>query len=306
MLEIKENQELYSARRIQPQSQAPQPTPAVFAPKPVAPKPTPAAVEPKAAPDAQVLLKQRRFGEVEPIARELQDDGLARALGWGYYNSHRYASATKWFKKAIEWNEDDYESAYGLALSLTREGDYDKAEEVARWRLDQFPAMRKVLGDILSARAVAAYQGKEYRQSLQLFTDVENFRALSRDEQIVQAWDYFQVGDYTLAAQEFERLYVAKPDKYTASGVYASYARLKNWARLEELCKTYDGALLKLYQSDLAQRYYDHRLYANAYATDPQKFPELSSYTSPAISSTGFARFKSGVEGTSKLTEVPR
>jgi cellulose synthase operon protein C len=287
-----------------PRKQAPQPSPAKRTPKMVAPSQTPAPGEQTEEPDPQALLKQKRFAEVEPIALDQQDDGLAKALGWGYYNSHRYARATKWFKKAIEWNEDDYESAYGLALSLTREGDYDKAEEVARWRLDQYPSMRKVLGDILSARAVAAYQGKEYRGSLRLFTDVENYRVLSRDEQIVQAWDYFQAGDYTLAAQEFERLYVTKPDKYTASGVYASYARLKNWARIEELSKTYDGALLKLYQSALAQRYYDHRLYANAYATDPQKYPELSSYTSPAISSTGFARFKSGVEGTSKLTEV--
>jgi tetratricopeptide (TPR) repeat protein len=285
----------------------PTPTPAATptpTPNPieVAP-PTPSPSPPEQPPDPQILLKQRRFSEVEPIALANQDAELARALGWGYYNLHSYARANKWFGLAIAWNEDDYEAAYGMALALTRQGDYDKAEQVARWRLGQYPSMGKVLGDILVARAVAAYKQKEYRQSLQLYSEVETYRALSRDEKILQAWDYFQTGSYAIAAQQFEELYVAKPDKFSASGVYAAYARLKNWNRLAELAQTYGGPLAELYRGYLAERYYNHRLYANAYATDPQKYPNLSAYTSPAAALSGFARFKSGSEGTSQLTE---
>jgi tetratricopeptide (TPR) repeat protein len=279
----------------------PTPTPT---PKPIAvAPPTPPPSQPEEPPDPQILLKQRRFSEVEPIALENQDAELARALGWGYYNLHSYVRANKWFGLAIAWNEDDYEAAYGMALALTREGDYDKAEQVARWRLSQYPSMGKVLGDILVARAVAAYKQKEYRQSLQLYSEVETYRALSRDEKILQAWDYFQTGAYAIAAQEFEQLYVAKPDKFSASGVYAANARLKNWNRLAELAQTYGGPLAELYRGYLAERYYNHRLYANAYATDPQKYPDLRAYTSPVVALSGFARFKSGSEGTSQLTE---
>ncbi len=275
----------------------PTPKPIVVAP------PTPSPIPPEQPPDPQILLKQHRFSEVEPIALETQDAELARALGWGYYNLHSYARANKWFGLAMAWNEDDYEAAYGMALALTRQGDYDKAEQVARWRLSQYPSMGKVLGDILVARAIAAYKQKEYRQSLQLFSEVETYRALTRDEKILQAWDYFQTGAYAIAAQQFEQLYVAKPDKYSASGVYAANARLKNWNRLAELAQTYGGPLAELYRGYLAERYYNHRLYANAYATDPQKYPDLRAYASPAVALSGFARFKSGSEGTSQLTE---
>jgi exopolysaccharide biosynthesis predicted pyruvyltransferase EpsI len=73
-----------------------------------------------------------------------------------------------------------------MALALTRQGDYDRAEQVARWRLSQYPSMGNILGDILVARAVAAYKQKEYRQSLQLYSEVESYRALSRDEKILR------------------------------------------------------------------------------------------------------------------------
>jgi cellulose synthase operon protein C len=282
----------------------PLPTPLPVVPRRVIPRPTPVVEQAETPPDVQALLKQKRFSEVEPIATDQQDGGLARALGWGYYNAHSYGRGAKWFQTAIQWNEDDYEAAYGLALCLTRQGEYDKAEQVARWRLDQYPSMRKVLGDLATQRAMAAYKRKEYRQSLQLFAEVETYRALSRDEQIVEAWCYFQTGDYTKAAQEFETLYEAKQDSFAASGVYASEAKLKNWPRIAELSKTYDGPLAALYETYVVQRYYDHRLYANVQALAPQKYPELQGYTSPGVAVTAFDRFKSGNSGTSQLNEI--
>ena len=32
---------------------------------------------------------------------EDQDAGLARALGWGYFNAHNYSRANTWFQNAI-------------------------------------------------------------------------------------------------------------------------------------------------------------------------------------------------------------
>jgi hypothetical protein len=59
-----------------------------------------------------------------------------------------------------------------------------------------------------------------------------------------------------------------------------------------------------LYREYVAERYYDRRLYANAYAAAPQKYPQLSGYTSPAVETSGYVRFKSGSEGTSQLREI--
>ncbi len=276
----------------------PQASPARSAPSPSTEKPAIQEVDP------ETLVKQRRYSEVEPIAMANQSSALARSIGWARYNDHSYSQAEKWFKQAVQWDDADYEAAYGLALTLLREGETDKAEAVARWRLDQYPSMRKVLGDILTARAVQAYKQKDYRRSLQLFEEIETYRSLTRDEKILQAWNYFQIGNYTRAAQEFETLYAEKPDKFAAAGVFASYARLKDWAKIGDISKTYGGPLSDLYRDYVAQRYYDHRLYANAYATAPDKYPELKSYTSPAISLSGFTRYKSGDPGTSKLDEL--
>lgn len=271
-------------------------------PRQVLPEQTPPPPPPPL--DPGVLLQQKRYAELEPIAQASSDTRLAAAIGWSHYNDRNYARAASWFERALSLNEENYEAAYGLALVLVRQGQYDKAEEIARWRVEEYPQMRNVLGDIITARAVAAYQAKDYRRSRELFEQVKEQRALSRDEQIVQAWNLFHSGDVTLAGEEFERLYIAKPDKFAATGVYAAYAKQKKWSRLDELSKTYRGPLAQLYNDYIVEKYYQRGLYANAYAAAPEKYPELRNYTSPSATAGGATRFKSGNSGESKLFEV--
>lgn len=64
-----------------------------------------------------------------------RDANLVRTIGWALYNAHRYREAKGWFEQAIQWNE----AAYGSTLTLVRLGDYDKAEETARWRMEEHP-----------------------------------------------------------------------------------------------------------------------------------------------------------------------
>jgi hypothetical protein len=137
--------------------------------------------------DPMALLKAGQYDEAEAIATSRQDANLARTIGWALYNTRRYTGAEKWFEQATQWDEGDYESAYGLTLSVIRLGDYDKAEEIARWRMEEYPAMRTAIGDILTARAVEAYKAKEYRRSHELFTEVKTYRNLTRDEQVLDA-----------------------------------------------------------------------------------------------------------------------
>jgi hypothetical protein len=288
----------------EPNNAAPEssPTPEAGSPKiifggpnqPSQPGKAQASPSPAAQQDPMALLKAGEYDQAEEIAMSKQDANLARTIGWTLYNIHRYREAEKWFEQAIQWNEGDYEAAYGLTLTLIRLGDYDKAEETARWRMEEYPAMRTAIGDILVARAVGAYKAKEYRRSHELFAEVKTYRNLTRNEQVLDAWNAFQVGDYASAASEFERLYSEHPDKTTASGLYAAYARQKDWKKLKELADQYGGQIAQLYQNYVVEHYYGQHLYANVYALAPDKYPELENYTSPDATISGYARYKSG------------
>lgn len=202
------------------------------------------------------------FGDEEQGRPESRpgNSALARELGWAYYNDRSYPQAEKWFRQALDWNGADYEAAYGLVLSLTREGQIDRAEEVARGQLDKYAAMRTALGDILTAKAVRAYKQKDYQGGLQLLDQVEACRPLSREERILQGWDHFEIADYKTAGREFEALYSEKPDKFAAEGICASYARLEDWAKIAEIRKA-SGAHLADLLPDSERRH--NRLYAD-------------------------------------------
>lgn len=259
---------------------------------------------PPPAPDPGVLLKQKRYGELEPLVAQSRDAKLAAALGWSLYNENKFERASYWFQQALKWDDREYEAAYGLSLVLLRQKEYDKAEEVAKWRVAEYPRMRNVLGDVQTARAVAAYRAKNYKRSSQLFEEVRQYRTLTRDERIVQAWNEFHVGNVSAAGEQFVQLYEENPDKFAAGGVYAAYSRRKDWAGLEQVSKQYGGPLQEMYQRYVAQRYYDRGLYRRAYAAAPEKFPELQNITSPAVSAAAGVRFKSGDTGRSKLREI--
>jgi len=271
------------------------------------PSPTP-GVSPEATPtpvpvyDPMEMLRAGNYDQAEQIAMSKQDPDLARAIGWSLFNAHRYGEAEQWFGQAIQWNENDYESTYGLTLTFIRLGELDKAEEAARWRMDQYPRLRNAMGDILTARAIAAYKTKQYRRSHELFAEVKTYRPLTRDEQVVDAWNDFQVGDYTLAATEFERIYAEHPTKAVASGVYASYARLKDWRKLKELADQYGGPLAQMYRDYVVEHYYNQHLYANSYAIEPNAYPQLLNYTTPEVSLSALGRYKSG-DDQSKIAE---
>ena len=214
--------------------------------------------------DPETLLKERRYSELEPIALAERNSALARELSWAYYNDQSYPQAEQWFRQALDWNGADYEAAYGLVLSFTREGQIDKAEEVARGQLNKYANMRTALGDILTAKAVRAYQRKDYQGGLQLLDQVEACRPLSRDERILKGWDHFQIAEYKTAGREFEALYSEKPDKFAAEGIIASYARLRDRAKIAELGKASGAHLADLFPSS-ALRYYP--LYADGNST---------------------------------------
>lgn len=264
------------------------------------PEPTPAPLDPGA------MLRERRYAELLPIIESERNSPLASAVGWSLYNANQFEPAKQYFLAAINYDDANYEAAYGLALTLLKQNQYDKAEQVARWRLNEYPQMASILGDIDNQRAVRAYESGDYARALTLYDQVKKYRPLSHNEEIVIAWSYFHQGDYTKSAAEFERLYRLQPDTYAAQGLYASLAKAKDWKKLEALANTLGGPLLPMYQQYVGQRYYSAGLYANALATLPKDFKgssELEGYTSDTLHGLVFGRYKTGDEGLSQLSE---
>lgn len=257
-------------------------------------------------PDPAQLLQWKDYEALLPIIESERNSPLASAVGWSLYNDNHIESAKQYFLAALGYSETNYEAAYGLALCLMRQNQYEQAEQVARWRLAEYPQMASVLGDIDNARAVQAYERGDYSRTISLYEQVKRYRPLSRNEQIVLAWCYFHQRDEARATAEFERLYREQPDSYSAQGLYASLARQKKWSELETLARTVGGPIEPLYQRYVGQRYYEAGLYANALRTLPPNFKEshgLEGYTSDSAHLLAFGRHRSGDSGLSRLTE---
>ncbi len=260
-------------------------------------------VEVPVGPDPGLLLRQGRYADVEPFAEDTRDSGLAASLGWAYYRSRQDQRAHIWFEKAVQWDENNYEATYGLALTLFRLGRESQAEEVARWRLAQYPKMRSILSDIETRRAVSSFESKNYRTSLQRLLAIQKQRRLTREEQIMLAWNRFHLGEVEAARADFVILYRARPDRYAADGVYTTYATLRNWRGLKSFADTHKGPIAALYQRHVSEQYQAYGLYRKAQAEAPQRFPELEGISSPSAGVEIIGRSRSGTAGTSELTE---
>ncbi|MDX2081983.1 MAG: cellulose synthase subunit BcsC-related outer membrane protein [Terrimicrobiaceae bacterium] len=248
------------------------------------------------------LVSQAQLSSMVTQATERQDAALAVKAGWGYFGRNEFSSAGLWFNQALEWNPGLGEAAYGLALSKFREGDLSSAEAIVNFRGDSYPKMRVLKGDIASRRAVEAYEAKNYARSRDLMLQASRARPLSRNEQIILAWDYYYTKDYANAADLFEKLYRASPNENTAQGLYASLAKTQNYDRVESIGSQVKGPLNRIGGSSEARRYFNANLFVASAAVGGEKiYPVLENYTTPSIAAGfGFAA-KSGTEGEGKL-----
>ncbi len=259
--------------------------------------------EPEPGPNISRMLSSRQYGEVEAIAATNRDSALASALGWARYRDGNNQLAYQWFEQALQWNTENNEAAYGMALTLFRMGRYDQAEQVARWRVQQYPRMQKVLADISSRRAVANLRSRDFAGSAANLDAAGKRRPLTREEKIVAAWNDYNAGKREKARQEFLKLYNAKPDRFAAHGLYTTYAADRDWEGLERIVEQKGGPIAKLYEQRIAEKYYDLGLHRMAYQYDPKRFKDLQGITSPSAAVDFIGRNRSGTDGTSQLSE---
>lgn len=249
-------------------------------------------------------VSQAQISKLAESAARSRNDKTAEQLGWIYYNRDDFSSAAYWFEQAMEYNPGNSSSSYGLALSKFRGGELTTAESIARSRPAD-PKMKTLLGDINVRRAMDSYEAGRYRESIRHFERAQEYRPLSRNEQIVLAWDYRQTNRVAEAADMFERLYRARPDKASAEGLYSSLSKLKEYDRLNSIAEQVPGPLTGIYETYEPQEYYKASLFRAAYDSEGEKvYPVLENITAPSAEIGVAYRQKSGQSGESALTEV--
>lgn len=272
----------------------------------VAPAPTASTPRKRSAPPPPTnAVSQGQINAWVSQATEKRDTNLATQIGWAYFNRKEFSSAGIWFNQALEWNSQNGDAAYGLALSKFREGDMSSAEAIANYRAGSVPKMKTLQGDILSRRGTEAYEAQNYSESLEYFNKASSSRPLSRNEQIIVAWDLYYLKRYEESSRLFEKLYKAYPDNVSGQGLYASLSKLKAYDRLDALSSDVGGPLKKTYMTYDARRYYEAGLFiASADSGGAKVYPELKNLNTPSVAAGFGYRQKSGSEGEGQLQAV--
>lgn len=214
---------------------------------------------------------------------------MARALGWTLFKDKNYKVAGEWFTQSLSWDDSSHETYYGLALCEFNQGNLRQAEAYARWHKDVYPGMKNLLGDILTERAMTAYEAGQFSPAIQYLDEVEDVRGLTAQEQEVYAWSLFKSGEYQLAAARFESLYAKSLDQRSAEGLFASYAKLENFDHVGRLSERYNGPLDTMYREHMGRVSYDQGLYRTAAAYDPSTYGVLAnSYQKRTSFALGF------------------
>ncbi len=243
-----------------------------------------------------------RLSQMMSQARSNRSASQATGVGWALFQRKDYESAAMWFEQAISWDTSYGEAFYGLALTKFTTGDTTQAEAIAGYRTNSYPKMRTLMGDILVRRGMEDYEAKQYAKTIEALNKASDYRALSRNERIIQGWSYYYLRDYQSSANIFERLYRSRPDKPSAEGLYASLARTKDWARLEKIAGEVPGPLNRIYMTYETEQYYKSGLYVAAYDSNPKAYPALANIDAPSVSMGFEYAQKSGAEGESQLT----
>lgn len=240
-------------------------------------------------------------------ARNNRDAKLATQVGWAQFNRKDYSAAAQWFEQAIGWDTDLGEAYYGLALTRFTQGEISQAEAIAGYRINAYPKMKTLMGDILIRRAMDEYESRRYTSAIQSFNRAAEYRRLSRNEEIIRGWSYYYGRDPATAANLFEQLYRARPDRPSAEGLYAALSRTKDWDRLQLVASEVPGPLGEIYMTYDTEAYYKAGLYLAAYDSNEKAFPALENIDA-ASATLGFEyNQKSGQSGESQLqtTRVP-
>ena len=243
----------------------------------------------------------------EPALRAKRDARNAALVGWVYFDAGQTETAAAWFDTALGWEPALDDARYGYALANFKLQRLDVAEAALLKANADDARTRALRGEILFARALKAYDGKDYRQSLALLTQAEALGKSGRETSMLRAWNEYQLGDDAQAAPRFVAAYRALPDQQSAQGAVLSLSRAGRWDELAAYASSLGEPFKTEWQAALSDRYYGRKLFLAAEAAAPGHFPQLRNIDTATVALGAMIRDKSGDQGTSKLriTKAP-
>ncbi|MDO9424379.1 MAG: cellulose synthase subunit BcsC-related outer membrane protein [Methylobacter sp.] len=230
----------------------------------------------------------------------VKDDDLAAIIGWRYYDLQNYDAAIRWFQQAGTWNVRNPNAGYGLLLSLERIGEYERILTLAGGTKELTADMQSVVGRIYKLKAWQALESNS------LITAAENVK-LARDRlgadadlQELEAWLAQKNNHHDDAAKRFDELYRQSPTQKYAQAYVLNQA-VADGNLLERRARQAGGLLWDEYNNYQAKELYSRKQFQSAYKQAPSVYPELQNIDTSSVDMGGYARFKSGEEGLSRL-----
>ncbi|MBD8687416.1 MULTISPECIES: cellulose synthase [unclassified Rhizobium] len=163
-----------------------------------------------AARQGRVVTRTQTTSKSGRCSTFVNPDGLApqQALqqGWCLMDANRPAEALKAFGSALRGGQETVRSdaAYGQSLAYLRMGLTDNAAVSAtRSGMDKTKATELQVA-ILTDRALAAYQGKQYEKALILLDQRARFATERSDLMVIRGYAYLNLQRYAEAIQVFE------------------------------------------------------------------------------------------------------
>ena len=260
-------------------------------------------------------MQAQDFKMADWVMRQIQEDipkkhsaSLDAEIGWVEFDIDNYGDATSWFMTAVadapaNWPGAE-DASYGLALAQMKAGDTNGAAATARAWVERSARLRRLYGDVVTGQAQRAYDSGDYKRSLEVVRLAGQSLGPERDLQMLESWNYYQLGELRQAESGFEALYRAQPDEQSASGLAYALQRLGDLPRLQQIAQSNPGTLKLLADKIVGEDYYNRGYFLRALRVAPKQFPDLNGITSPVLVS-GFTTWStSGSLGTSRLTGI--
>ncbi len=147
--------------------------------------------------------------------------------GWCLLGAKRPSEADRAFSRAVAMGgELRSPSAYGQALAALRDGKTNRALDIANSNKLPAKQRREIDVEILTQRARAAFNSKDYAASIHALNRRREMTTESRDLSFMRAWAHHHSGDYTGAQDLFATLDSQLSTPETRSGMGASRLEL--------------------------------------------------------------------------------
>lgn len=241
------------------------------------------------------------FESLSSDISEYHDSGAALIGAWNYFQLEDYQTAIRWFSDALAWDDQRHEAMQGIALCYIKQSKFKEAFDVAEKMPQTMPERNELLRDALMGQAQAAYDAKDYINTLTLLDNAETHAATPRYASFIRGWSLFQAGQPEKASAVFANLYQEQPDQQSAEGVLNSMVKANHMEELNKLAV--NEPLASMVKTYYGKKWFDQKHFLMAKDMTPEIFGNIGAIGSPRVTFLDGHRERSGQDGLSRLTQ---